>query len=158
MGKPDPVPTQVKRASLGGSQDDNIPMVTERRRKLRPWLPVDDDGESDGAQADEEPLAGSRVRTTSLANVDTGTRRRSVVVSTLKRSFDRRRRGPSTLHARVMASHLTYYYRMLLCALPPLFSSLYRIMTLRYRMKPRPDTALSFYFFYFSSFLPCLIV
>jgi hypothetical protein len=158
MRKPDPVPTQMKRASSGGSQDD-MPMITERRRKSRPLrLPIDDDDESDGAQADEEPLAGSRVRTTSLANVDTGTRRRSVVVSTLKRSFDRRRRGPSTLHARVMASHLTYYYRMLLCALPPLFSSLYRIMTLRYRMKPRPDTALSFYFFYFSSFLPCLIV
>ena len=56
-------------------------VVTERRRKSRPRLPV----ESDGAQADEEPLAGSRVRIgtgTGLANLDTGTTRwRSVVVS-----------------------------------------------------------------------------
>ena len=65
MRKPDPVvPTQLKRTSSGGfSQDDDIPMVaTERqRRKSRPRLLVDDD-ESDGAQADEEPLAGSKVR------------------------------------------------------------------------------------------------
>ena len=56
-----------------------MPMVvTERRRKSRPRLPVDDD-ESDGAQADEEPLAGSRVRM-GLVNIDTGTtRRRSVL-------------------------------------------------------------------------------
>jgi hypothetical protein len=54
MRKPDPVPTQLKRASSGGLQDDDIPMVTERRRKSRPLrLPVDDDEESDGAQADE---------------------------------------------------------------------------------------------------------
>jgi len=59
----------------------DVPMVTERRRKSRPRLPVDDDEESDGAQADEEPLAGSRVRGgTGLANVDT--RRRSAVVVT----------------------------------------------------------------------------
>ncbi|KAN0131131.1 hypothetical protein V8E53_011023 [Lactarius tabidus] len=32
MRKSDPVPTQVKRASLGGPQDDDIPMVTERRK------------------------------------------------------------------------------------------------------------------------------
>ena len=57
--------------------------VTERRRKLRPWLPVDDDEESDGAQADED----SRVRIgTALVNVDTGTtRRRSAVVSAASR-------------------------------------------------------------------------
>jgi hypothetical protein len=54
-------------------------MFTERRRKSRPRLPIDDDEESDGAQADEEPLAGSRVHT-GLANVDAGTRRRSAVV------------------------------------------------------------------------------
>ena len=53
-------------------------MIAERRRKSRPRLPVDDD-ESDGAQADEAPLAGSRVRT-GMANVDT--RRRSAVVTT----------------------------------------------------------------------------
>ena len=35
--------------------------VNKSRRKSRPRLPVDDD-ESDGAQADEEPLAGSMVR------------------------------------------------------------------------------------------------
>jgi hypothetical protein len=86
MRKPDPVPTQMKRASSGGSQDDDMPMITERRRKSRPLrLPIDDDEESDGAQADEEPLAGSTVRTTGLANVDT--RRRSAVVSTSRRSL-----------------------------------------------------------------------
>jgi hypothetical protein len=73
MRKPDPV-TQVKRSSSGGflhaaaAADADILMVTERRRKSRPRLPVDDDEESDGAQADEEPLAGSRVRT-GLANL-----------------------------------------------------------------------------------------
>ena len=82
--KPDPV-TQVKRSSSGGfphaavaaAADADVPMVTERRRKSRPRLPVDDDEESDGAQADEEPLAGSRVRT-GMANINT--RRRSAVV------------------------------------------------------------------------------
>ena len=89
MRKPDP--TTVKRASSGGFQDDNvrpsladIATVTERRRKSRPRLPVDDDEESDGAQADEEPLAGSRVRM-GLANVDT--RRRSAVVTASRRSL-----------------------------------------------------------------------
>ena len=70
MRKPDPV-TQVKRSSSGGflhaaamaAADADVPMITERRRKSRPRLPVDDDEESDGAQADEEPLAGLRVRT-----------------------------------------------------------------------------------------------
>ena len=91
MRKPDPVPTThvMKQTSSGGfSQDDDIPMaVTERRRKLRPRLPVDDDEESDGAQADEDSLAGSRVRIgTALVSVDTGTtRRRSAVVSTASR-------------------------------------------------------------------------
>ena len=67
----------------------DIPMVvTERRRKPRPRLPVDDDEESDhDAQADKEPLAGSRVRT-GLVNVDTSTtRRRSAVVSGASRIF-----------------------------------------------------------------------
>jgi hypothetical protein len=60
-------------------------MVTERRRKSRLRLPVDDE-ESDGGQAaDEEPLAESRVRTTDLVNVDT--RRRSAVVSASWRSL-----------------------------------------------------------------------
>jgi hypothetical protein len=40
--------------------------------------------ESDGAQSDEEPLAGSRVLA-GLANVDT--RRRSAVVTALRRSL-----------------------------------------------------------------------
>jgi hypothetical protein len=81
--------TGVKRASSG--PDDNaralpsdIPTVTERRRKSRPRLPVDEDEESDGAQADEEPLAGSRVRL-GLGNV--GTRRRSAVVTASRRSL-----------------------------------------------------------------------
>ena len=56
-------------------------VVTERRRKSQPRLPVDDDEKSDGAQADEEPLAGSRL-CMGLVNVDTGaTRRRSAVES-----------------------------------------------------------------------------
>ncbi|KAN0131158.1 hypothetical protein V8E53_011050 [Lactarius tabidus] len=85
MRKPNPVPTQMKRASSGGSQDDDMPMVTEQRRKSRLlWLPIDDDEESDGAQADEEPLVGSRV-CTGLTNVDT--RRRSAVVSASRRSL-----------------------------------------------------------------------
>ena len=89
MRKPDPVTNVVKRTSSEGfSQDDDIPMVvTERRlgRSSRPRLLVDDDEESDGAQAEEEPLAGSRVRT-GLVNVDTGTtRRRSVVVVSVSR-------------------------------------------------------------------------
>jgi hypothetical protein len=90
MRKPDPM-TGVKRASSGGLPDDNaralpsdIPTVTERRRKSRPRLPVDEDEESDGAQADEEPLAGSRVRL-GLGNVDT--RRRSAVVTASRRSL-----------------------------------------------------------------------
>ncbi|KAH9069341.1 hypothetical protein EDB83DRAFT_2374595 [Lactarius deliciosus] len=74
MRKPDPV------AAPAG----DIPMVTERRRKSRPRLPVDDDEESDGAQADEEPLAGSRVRV-GLANIDA--RRRSAVVAASRRSL-----------------------------------------------------------------------
>ena len=82
MRKPDPV-TQVKRS--GGflhaavATDTDITMVTERRCKSHPWLSVDDDEESYGAQTDEEPLAGLRMRT-GLANVDT--RRRSAVVTT----------------------------------------------------------------------------
>ena len=67
MRKPDPVMTVVKRTSSGGfSQHNDIPMaVTERRlgRKSRPRLAVHDDEESDGAQADEETLAVSKVRT-----------------------------------------------------------------------------------------------
>jgi hypothetical protein len=87
MRKPDPV-TQAKRSSSGGflhaaataAPDADVPIVTERaRRKSCPRLPVDDSEESDGSQADEEPLAGSRART-GLANVDT--RRRSAVVVT----------------------------------------------------------------------------
>jgi hypothetical protein len=90
MRKPDPV-MQVKRSSSGGflhaaAQDADVPMVTERRRKSRPRLPVDDDEESDGAQADEEPLAGSRVRT-GMANVDTRRRSAVVVTTTSRRSL-----------------------------------------------------------------------
>ena len=83
MRKLDPVTEVVERMSSGGfSQDDDIPIaVTERRRKSRPLFLVDDDEESDGAQVDEEPLTGSRVRT-GLVNVDTGTTRwRSGVVN-----------------------------------------------------------------------------
>ena len=85
----------MKRTLSGGSQplaDENVrssssdmnPTVTERRRKSRPRLPVDGDEESDGAQADEELLAGSRVRR-GLGNVDT--RRRSAVVNASRRSL-----------------------------------------------------------------------
>ena len=51
-------------------------VVTERQHKSRPRLPVYDSLESDGEQADEEPLA----------NVKTGTTlRRSAVVSNASR-------------------------------------------------------------------------
>jgi hypothetical protein len=85
MRKPESVtvPVLVKCTS-GISHDDDVPMVAERRRKSRPWLPVDDDEESDGAQADEKPLVGSKARTAGMANVDT--RRRSAVVSRSRRS------------------------------------------------------------------------
>jgi hypothetical protein len=88
MCKPDPV-TQLKRLSSGGflqaeaAADADITMVMEQRRKSRLRLPFDDDEESNVAQADEEPLARSRVRT-GLANVDT--RRRSGVVVTASSS------------------------------------------------------------------------
>jgi hypothetical protein len=77
MRKPESVtvPVLVKCTS-GISHDDDVPMVAERRRKSRPWLPVDDDKESDGAQADEEPLAGSKAGMASVY-----TRQRSAVVS-----------------------------------------------------------------------------
>ena len=86
MRRPYPVaPTQVKRTSSGGfSQDDDIPIIiTERRRKSRPRLSVDDDEENDGAQADEEHLAGIEgAHRRGPGEVDTGmTRRRSFVVS-----------------------------------------------------------------------------
>ena len=60
--KPDPM-TVVKRASVA-ADDNDIPTVTERRCNSRPRLPVDDDEESDGAQA------RSRVRT-GRANIET---------------------------------------------------------------------------------------
>jgi hypothetical protein len=59
MHKPDPVPMQMKQVLPRGSQDDNIPMVTGQRCKLCLLrLPTDFNGESDNAQADEDPLAG----------------------------------------------------------------------------------------------------
>jgi hypothetical protein len=58
-------------------------VITERRRKSRQRLPVNDE-ESDGAQADDEPIAGTRVRA-GLGNLDT--RRRSAVVSGTQRSL-----------------------------------------------------------------------
>jgi hypothetical protein len=91
MRKPDPVPAPMKRVSSQPPLVDNprslvddIPVITERRRKSRPRIPVDTDEESDGAQADDEPLAGSRVRA-GLANIDM--RRRSAVVSSSRRSL-----------------------------------------------------------------------
>lgn len=87
MRKPDPAPFLLKRISgsqpLLGETCLEDTTVTERRRKSRPRPPVDDD-ESDGAQADDEPLAGTSVRA-GLSNVDM--RRRSAVVSASRRSF-----------------------------------------------------------------------
>lgn len=92
MRKPDPTPPLLKRIPSGSqplSGDNPRPSledattITERRRKSRPRPPVDDD-ESDGAQADDEPLAGTSVRA-GLSNVDM--RRRSAVVSASRRSF-----------------------------------------------------------------------
>lgn len=87
MRKPDPAPPSLKRKPSGSqpllpSLEDTT-TVTERRRKSRPRPPIDDD-ESDGAQADDEPLAGTSVRV-GLSNVDI--RRRSAVVSASRRSF-----------------------------------------------------------------------
>jgi hypothetical protein len=92
MRKPDPALHLLKRKPSGSqpllgenprhSLEDTT-TVTERRRKSRPRPPVDDD-ESDGAQADDEPLAGTSVRA-GLSNVDM--RRRSAVVSVSRRSF-----------------------------------------------------------------------
>ena len=91
MRKPDPTPPLLKRIPSGSQPlsgenprlylDDTT--VTERRRKSRPRPPVDDD-ESDGAQADDEPLVGTSVRA-GLSNVDM--RRRSAVISASRRSF-----------------------------------------------------------------------
>jgi hypothetical protein len=91
MRKPDPLPALMRRVpSQRPAVDDpcslleDTPATTERRRRSRPRLPVDDDEESDGAQADDEPLGGSRVRA-GLANVDI--RRRSSAVSSSRRSL-----------------------------------------------------------------------
>jgi len=92
MRKPDSAPPLLKRIPSGSQlllgenprpYLEDTTTVTERRRKSRPRLPVDDD-ESDGAQADDEPLAGTSVRA-GLSNIDM--RRRSVVVSASRRSF-----------------------------------------------------------------------
>ena len=99
---------QVKRSSSGGflraaaGADADVPMVTERRRKSRPRLPVDDDEESGGAQADEEPLAGSRVRT-GLPNVDAH-RLSAVGDHHLAAISDRVRLGSTAQHARCEGS------------------------------------------------------
>jgi hypothetical protein len=92
MRKPDPVPSLMKRTSsvsqlLQGenprSSLEDTTASTERRRKSRPRPPLDDE-ESDGAQADDEPLVETRVRA-NLANVDM--RRRSAVISASRRSL-----------------------------------------------------------------------
>lgn len=92
MRKPDSAPLLLKRTHSGSQpllgenprpSPEDTTTVTERRRKSRPRPPLDDD-ESDGAQADDEPLAGSSVRV-GLSNVDM--RRRSAVVSSSRRSF-----------------------------------------------------------------------
>src|SRR5258708_5854229 len=92
MRKPDPAPSLLKRTSSGSQPPsgenprpslEDTTTITERRRKSRPRPPVEDD-ESDGAQADDEPLAGTSVRA-GLSNIDM--RRRSAVVSTSRRSF-----------------------------------------------------------------------
>lgn len=93
MRKPDPVPSSMKRQSSASqlppgenprSSLEDASAGTERRRRSRPRLPVDDDEESDGAQADDEPLAETRVRA-SFGNIDI--RRRSAVVSASRRSL-----------------------------------------------------------------------
>ncbi|KAH9978470.1 hypothetical protein BJV74DRAFT_859380 [Russula compacta] len=93
MRKPNPMLPSTKRTSSASQPSmgesprpslEDTTAVTERRRKSRPRLPVDDDEESDGAQADDEPLMGTRART-GLANVDM--RRRSAVVSASRRSL-----------------------------------------------------------------------
>ena len=80
------MPTQVKRESSKAHSHSQMAICTmvaaaERWRKSRPRFPVYDDEESDSAQADEEPLTGSRARTTSLADIDASTLQRRAVVS-----------------------------------------------------------------------------
>jgi hypothetical protein len=93
MRKPDPFPSLTKRPSSASqlppgenprSSFEDISVGTERRRKSRSRLPVDEEEDSDGAQADDEPLAETRVRT-GLANVDI--RRRSAIISASRRSL-----------------------------------------------------------------------
>jgi hypothetical protein len=92
MRKPDPAPHLLKRTPSGSqppSGENPRPFledttITERRRKSRPRPLLDDDDESDGAQADDEPLPGTSVRA-GLSNVDM--RRRSAVVSASRRSL-----------------------------------------------------------------------
>jgi hypothetical protein len=81
MRKPAPDETCV----VAGLPRRRHTTVTKRRRKSRSRLLAEDSEESDGAQADEEPLAWSGVGTTDLAKVDT--RRRNAVVSTSRRSL-----------------------------------------------------------------------
>jgi hypothetical protein len=93
MRKPDLLPSSTKRplsASqliLGENPRSSLEEGSagaERRRKSRPRLPIDDGEDSDGAQADDEPLAETRVRA-GLANVDM--RRRSAGISASRRSL-----------------------------------------------------------------------
>jgi hypothetical protein len=93
MRKPDSLPSLTKRLSsasqlpLGESPRSSLedsPAGTVRRRKSRPRLPVDDGEDSDGAQADDEPLGETRVHA-GLANIDM--RRRSAVISASRRSL-----------------------------------------------------------------------
>lgn len=93
MRKPDPAAESANRPSSTSqlpqgensrsSLGDPTASTAERRRKSRPRPPLDDE-ESDGAQADDEPLVETRVRA-GLANVDI--RRRSAVVSASRRSL-----------------------------------------------------------------------
>ena len=112
-----------QRCTNGGAP----PVVTERRRKSQPRLPVDDDEERDGAQVDEEPLAGSRVPT-GLMNVNTGTTRwRSTVASNASR---RSLIEDDKIDIPCSCDGTTY-----LVLLYAFFSSI-EIMTLRYSTKP----------------------
>ena len=99
MRKPDPVTNVVKRTSSGGfsHKTTNRRYINGGYGKSQTWLPVDDD-KSDGAQADEEPLAGLKVRMC-LVNIDTGTTRRRSAFSERRLKvifFDRGRRDSST--------------------------------------------------------------
>ena len=139
MREPDPVPHDTCYETPIVGRFLHIPRWSRNDDINHGRSYLDDDEESDhGAQADEEPLAGSRVRT-GLVNVDTGaTRRRSAVVSGASRRSlieddEARRHSMPVMMRPVVCSFILFF-----------FSFFIEIMTLRYRF-------FSYLLFFFAS-------